>query len=96
MTLCDGASPGEAVSSSQDPLVVDEGASTEMAARMQTHLPGPRSCRGVLSSHDLRVERCDATNWKDRVKGQVTTAAVCVCVFTVSVSGRFSLRVFIN
>lgn len=62
----DHSSPGEAVSSSQDPLVVDQGASTEVAAApVQTDLPGPGAGRSILTAHDPRVERCDATNWRE-------------------------------
>ncbi len=67
------------MSSSQDPLVVDQGASTEMSiCIVQTGLPGPRSCRRILTAYDLGVERCDATNCRKTVKIHVTACVDCV------------------
>lgn len=63
------------MSSSQDPLVVDQGASTEMTpAAVQTGLPRPRPRRSILASYNLGVERRSATNWKETVRNDVTAA----------------------
>lgn len=62
------SSPGKAVSSGQDPLVVDQGASAEMAVVLvQTGLPGPRPRRSILTPYDSGVERRRATNWTETV-----------------------------
>lgn len=57
------------MSSSQDPLVVDQGASTEMPpVSVQTGLPRPRTCRSIAASYNLGVARCNATNWRETVR----------------------------
>lgn len=53
----DKASPPEAVSGAQHPLVVDEGPSTAVAPRiMQTDLPGPGAGRSILPPDDTGVQ----------------------------------------
>lgn len=54
------------MSSRHDPLVVDQGASTEVAAAaVQTDLPRPGAGGSVLTAYDPGVERCRATNWRE-------------------------------
>lgn len=56
-------SPCEAVGSGQDPLVVDEGATAEVApAAVKADLPGPITRRGVGPAHDSAVERRYSAN----------------------------------
>lgn len=57
-------SPGEAVGCRHHPLLVDEGPTTNVAARfLEACLPGPTSCRGILTSHYFIVDSSDATHW---------------------------------
>ena len=64
-------SPWEAMSSRQDPLVVNEGSSTVMGPSLvQTGLPGPRSCWGISTSDDpmspgFSVQWCRAAHYKE-------------------------------
>lgn len=73
-----GVGAVEAVSSSQDPAVVDQRASAEMSVGVvQTDLPGPRPRSGVLTAHDLGVERRGATNWTETVRMNSPAAGRC-------------------
>lgn len=60
--------PGEAVSSRHHPLSVDEGTTTNMAAKsLQTNLPGPTSSWSVFTSNYPGVQGSDATHCKQSV-----------------------------
>ena len=49
-------SPLEAVGRREDPLPVDQGASTEVAPAVEAGLPGPGPGHRIRSPHDLGVE----------------------------------------
>lgn len=62
----DQNSPLETVSGCQDPLVVDQGASTGMtSAIVQAGLPRPGSFGSVFTTYDPGVEWCNAANWTE-------------------------------
>lgn len=65
VVIYDSHPPGEAVSSRHHPLSVDEGTTTNMAAKsLQTNLPGPTSCWSVFTSNYPGVQRSDPTHCK--------------------------------
>lgn len=46
----------------QNPFFIDEGSSTEMVAEdLQTSLPGPQPFFGILSPHNMVIQRCKTT-----------------------------------
>jgi len=58
--------PGEAVGRGQDPLAVDERASTEVSvAPVQAGLPRPRAPGRALTANDAAVERRATADWRD-------------------------------
>lgn len=68
-------SPVDAVGGGHDPLVADEGAAAAVAVEpVQADLPGPRPRRGVLPPDDPGVERGDAADWRETVRGDGAAA----------------------
>lgn len=73
----------DAVGCCEYPLVTDESPSTDVIPhRIEVYadLPGPWPCCGIVTTHDLRVQRRRSTIWRSTCKRVSTVPLICVVI----------------